>query len=350
MLKRLWYKTWPKMAVTLCGVALYLAAIGVDQEARHLSSLLIGISAALIAVPVMFVAYDFWQERSNRQLNQEAFGYAGNEMGRIMLRVKGLMSALLYGYFIYFDPDDIQVDDRDFHRHIIRMNETSKIRPDEDGQLYQEKFQLSDYDFGEPDDICAIEKDEVVPILNEVRYLGYQIQDLEIDEAIDELEELLKNYFIMRRLDDQQSAVIVHLLQSLKMLDNILSQREDLFLCADLEVTGFKVQSEGTEHKARNLKMYSLYYTEEDLGQSTQPPQEQHALEGPYVPYEQLLDRKILEDPDEDSLLKVYVVNPDFYIIFGDLITEVLSCVRDWRETREGSVVVDYERGRITPL
>jgi hypothetical protein len=203
MLKKIWYKAWPKLAVTLCGMALYLAAIGVDKEAKHLSSLLISISAALIAVPVMFVAYDFWQERSNRRLNQEAFDYAGNEMGRIMLKVKALMSTLVYGYFAYFDPDDVQVDDSDGTRHIIRMNEMSKMRSDEDGRPYQKKYQQPDYDFGEPDDICDIEKDEVVPILNKVRYLGYQIQDLGIDEAIAELDGFLKNYFIMCRLDDQ---------------------------------------------------------------------------------------------------------------------------------------------------
>ncbi|WP_027371290.1 hypothetical protein [Desulfovermiculus halophilus] len=77
MLKRIWYKTWPKLAVTLCGVALYLAAITVEGQTEHLSSLLTSISAALVAVPVMVVAYDFWQERSNRQLNQEPFGYDG---------------------------------------------------------------------------------------------------------------------------------------------------------------------------------------------------------------------------------------------------------------------------------
>jgi len=193
MLKRIWYKTWPKLAVTLCGVALYLAAIVVEGQTGHLSSLLTSISAALIAVPVMVVAYDFWQERSNRQLNQEAFGYAGNEMGRIMLQVKGLMATLLYGYFVHFDPEDVVIDDKNIHQHSIHMHEASKIRLDEDGEPYQEKYQLPDYDFDEPEDICSIEKDEVVPILNEVRYLGYQIQDLGIDKAIAELDELLSD-------------------------------------------------------------------------------------------------------------------------------------------------------------
>lgn len=28
--------------------------------------------------------------------------------------------------------------------------------------------------------------------------------------------------------------------------------------------------------------------------------------------------------------------------VFGDLITEVLSCIRDWRETSAGSVYTDH--------
>jgi len=142
----------------------------------------------------------------------------------------------------------------------------------------------------------------------------------------------------------------MHLLKSLKMLDTFLSRREDLFLGTDLEVVGFKVQSDHTDIQPGNSQVCSLYYTDEDFLGGPQSTEDQQGKESSDTHYEQLLDQKIFDEADEGSLLRVYVVNPDLCIIFGDLITEVLGCVKKWRETREGSVVVDYAQGKIRPL
>jgi len=351
-LKRLWYKIWPKVVVALCGAALFLAAVQLlDGQGDDLKNLLIGISAALISVPVIFIAYDLWNEKSQRLLNEEAFSYAGNEMGQIMLKVKGQMSVLLEGYGAFFEQDEVMIDDRDFTRHIIRMKEPAKIKHDEEGEPYQEKYQINGYEFEDQDDICDISKAEVVPVLNEVRYLGYQIADIGLEDAVEVLNDLLKNYFIMHRLDDNQSAVIVHLLEALKMLNHFISiNRDELFLLTDLETLGFDCRKSCTEISSDNFKIYSLYYTEEHLPMEKDKDQYPGKAKSDTKPYQQLLDEKILKAVDEDNLLQVYVVNPDLYIIFGDLITEVLTCVRQWRETRDGSVVIDYDKGVIQPL
>lgn len=47
---------------------------------------------------------------------------------------------------------------------------------------------------------------------------------------------------------------------------------------------------------------------------------------------------------DKKDLLNVYIVNPDYCIIFSDLVHEVLSCVKDWIDS---GVYVDYSTARI---
>jgi len=44
------------------------------------------------------------------------------------------------------------------------------------------------------------------------------------------------------------------------------------------------------------------------------------------------------------------IVNPDYYTVFSDLINEVLSCIRDWRWTNAGFVVVDFDSAQVRRL
>ena len=40
------------------------------------------------------------------------------------------------------------------------------------------------------------------------------------------------------------------------------------------------------------------------------------------------------------------IINPDYYAIFGDLVQEVLSCIKDWKEN-DGGVYVDYTSAKV---
>jgi len=345
-LKKIWFKTWPKAAVAACGVGLFLLSYFFSENIRNL---LISISAALISVPVIFVAYELWNEKSHRQLNEDVYQYAENEMSQIMLKMKKHMSILVYGYCVYFDYNDIAIDDSNPCSHVIKMNETSKIISDEDGATYQLKYQMEECAESEHDDICEIDKAGIVPIMADVRYLGYQIVDIQLDDIIDDLNELLKNYFIMSRLDDYESSIIVHLLEAAKMLNNLLTvAKDDLFLPTDLNVVGFKCAASDKKTGINDFNIYSLYYTEED--NQTANAKSTNLDESKTQPYEQLLDKKILDETYSDRLMAVYVVNPDRYIILGDLVTEVLSCINEWRKTNAGGVVVDYEYASIRGL
>jgi hypothetical protein len=358
-LKRILLKTWPKIIVALVGVLIYLSAIRLSGD---IEGLLVNIAASLISIPIIFIAYDLWNEKIHRALNENVYRYAENEISQVMLEIRRYMEMFLKGFCVYFDDDDIVLEESDPNNFILKMKDTSKILYDEDKDPYQLKYQLEDYDEDEDDrfDIYGLEKDTVVPVIEEVQYLGYQVVDIDLEDIVESLNELLKNSFIMERMDDEEVSVIIHLLEAFKMLQTFVEgHRDDLFLRTDLKVKGFVCKvSEPKESPIGTVKLYSLYYREEaDVKEQARVKQTKKSMqtkskESTREPsYEQLLDEKILpnvkENVKENELLSVYVVNPDYYIIFGDLITEIIECIRDWRKTRAGAVVTDYESGRI---
>jgi hypothetical protein len=282
-----------------------------------------------------------WNDKSHKALNENVYRYAENEMGRAMLEIKAQMEMLLEGYCVYFDAGDVVLEDSGQGNYILQMRDEAKILYDEDGMPYQRKYQV-DYDGefeADESDIEEYDIHTVFSIITDVQYLGYQICDIQFEDAIHRLDELIRNSFIMERMDDEENSVIIHLLEALRMLHSFVElHRQDLFLRTDITVQGF--EWELLKHQnalSGTIGLYRLYYREKEEGSEK-------------LVYEQVLDEKVIIDAEENNLLSVYIVNPDYYTIFSDLINEVLSCIRDWRRTNAGSVVVEFDSAQIRRL
>ncbi|GLI45435.1 hypothetical protein [Methanoculleus bourgensis] len=317
-LRRMWLRAWPKLAVAVFGAILYIFAVNFAGDTKEL---LINVAATLIAIPVIVVTYELWNDKSHKALNKNVYRYAENEMGQAMLGIKAQMEMLLEGYCVYFDAGDVVLDDSGQGNYILRMRDETKILYDEDGTPYQRKYQV-DYDGGfeadEPD-IQEYDISTVFTLITDVQYLGYQISDIQFEDAVHRLDELIKNSFIMERMDDEENSVIIHLLEALNMLHSFVElHRQDLFLRTDITVRGFAWDLLKHQNVILGaIGLYRLYYREKEEGSEK-------------MVYEQAPDEKVMINAEENSLLSVYIVNPDYYTIFSDLITEVLSCIRDW--------------------
>gem|GEM_PF-3378431 len=337
-LRRIWLKAWPKLVVAVFGAILYIFAVNLSGDIKDL---LVDVAAALIAIPLIVVTYELWNDKSHKALNENVYRYAENEMGRAMLEIKAQMEMLLEGYCVYFDAGDVVLEDSGQGNYILQMRDEAKILYDEDGMPYQRKYQV-DYDGefeADESDIEEYDIHTVFSIITDVQYLGYQICDIQFEDAIHRLDELIRNSFIMERMDDEENSVIIHLLEALRMLHSFVElHRQDLFLRTDITVQGF--EWELLKHQnalSGTIGLYRLYYREKEEGSEK-------------LVYEQVLDEKVIIDAEENNLLSVYIVNPDYYTIFSDLINEVLSCIRDWRRTNAGSVVVDFDSAQIRRL
>ncbi len=326
--KRIWLKTWPKIVVMVIGILSYLGAVRLNED---LKGLLINIAATLISIPIIFILYDIWNERSHRVINERVYRYAENEMSLAMLKIRKQMELLLYGLAVYFEPGDFIIDDTDFINQTVRLNDEAKIVYDEDGDPYQRKYQIEDYEDEYREDIYSYEKDTVVSAMADVNYLGFQVLYIDMEDIVGLIDELINNSFIMERMDDTETEVIVHLAEALRLLNAFTAiNHNNLFLKSNIKVNGFEIYKAASQFE--RLNYYTLFYRER---------------EDQKIVYEQELDKRVLPDIADEDLLAVYVVNPDRYIILGDLLTEVISCIDDWRKTGAGSIYTDHESGYI---
>lgn len=72
--------------------------------------------------------------------------------------------------------------------------------------------------------------------------------------------------------------------------------------------------------------------------------------DGKHLGYEQVLDIKTgLDGLKNKAMLQVYAINPDYYFIFADLISDVLEFIQQWK-TVSGGFVVDYQASRMGGL
>lgn len=218
---------------------MYIFAVNLSGDIKEL---LVNVVAALIAIPIIVVTYELWNDKSHKALNEDVYRYAENEMGQAMLEIKARMEMLLEGYCVYFDAGDVVLEDSGQGNYILQMRDEAKILYDEDGMPYQRKYHI-DYDGefeADESDIEEYDIHTVFSIITDVQYLGYQISNVQFEDAIHRLDELIKNSFIMERMDDEENSVIIHLLEALRMLHSFVElHRQDLFLRTDINGSGF---------------------------------------------------------------------------------------------------------------
>lgn len=303
-------KILPKLIIVFVGFGLFFISDIYLKD--NIQGLFINISATLISIPIVFIVYEIWQEKTHRKLNESVYSFAKNEMTQNLLKIKEQMKFFMEGAFVYFVNNDIVIDDEDIGNIKLTMREKNQIE-----NIDEEEFENNE------DDIYSFEKDTIVPLIYDNRYLYFQILDLDISYLVEDMEKVLNNSFIMERLDDEKTQIIVHLIEALKMLDSFINLHDDLFLKTDIKIDNMEIEK-------IDKNIYQLVYKEKD--------------------YKQILEiKEIFHKIKVDKLSKVYIINPDYCAIFGDLVHEVLDCIKNWIDSGE-SIFVDYATAKIGKL
>lgn len=303
-------KILPKLIIVFVGFGLFFISDIYLKD--NIQGLFINISATLISIPIVFIVYEIWQEKTHRKLNESVYSFAKNEMTQNLLKIKEQMKFFMEGAFVYFGNNDIVIDDEDIGNIKLTMREKNQIE-----NIDEEEFENNE------DDIYSFEKDTIVPLIYDNRYLYFQILDLDISYLVEDMEKVLNNSFIMERLDDEKTQIIVHLIEALKMFDSFINLHDNLFLKTDIKIDNIEVEK-------IDKNIYQLVYKEKN--------------------YKQILEiKQIFHKIKVDKLSKVYIVNPDYCTIFGDLVHEVLDCIKDWIDSGE-SIFIDYSTAKIGKL
>lgn len=303
-------KILPKLIIVFVGFGLFFISDIYLKD--NIQGLFINISATLISIPIVFIVYEIWQEKTHRKLNESVYSFAKNEMTQNLLKIKEQMKFFMEGAFVYFGNNDIVIDDEDIGNIKLTMREKNQIE-----NIDEEEFENNE------DDIYSFEKDTIVPLIYDNRYLYFQILDLDISYLVEDMEKVLNNSFIMERLDDEKTQIIVHLIEALKMLDSFINLHDDLFLKTDIKIDNMEIEK-------IDKNIYQLVYKEKD--------------------YKQILEiKEIFHKTKVYKLSKVYIINPDYCAVFGDLVHEVLDCIKNWIDSGE-SIFVDYATAKIGKL
>lgn len=326
---RLWLKTWPKLLVAICGLAVY-ASSGWLPEAHQ--ALCQSIAVNLISIPIIFILYDIWNGKSHRKLYEHVYRYAGNEMSLAMSAAKREVESLAYGLYSLLDNTGCLVDDSDSQRMKVVLREGCRVATDEEGEEF-----LTEYGWGIADahdtsqDIYSFDVATIVPVVSEARYLGYQVKGLHVSSVVERVDGLIRNSFVMERMDDKEASIIVRFHQSLRMLQSFLDLHEDdLFCRTDINIEGF--HAEIAKEPRFGFCPVDLYLT---------PAKPEGGL------YKTLVASSLLQSDDLEQLTDIYVINPDYYVIFGDLIVAVADCIRDWKKETDHGGYVNFEDARV---
>lgn len=211
MSKKILLKLLPYLAAIITGGIFYFLAIELDQKYYDL---LINISATFFAIPLLYFFYETAKSFSHKRLNREIFDYAKMQMDRELLSILNQLQKVVY-----------TLEEKEFSSKAIN------------------KF-------------LSLQKNEIVTQIKENKYLGFQIfKNWEISEK--GLHEILKNPFILEKLDDEQIISIISILKGLRQLESI-QKIDNLYIDIKEKAEGYKVQS-GIGMNTENKKFPDRY-------------------------------------------------------------------------------------------
>jgi hypothetical protein len=305
-LKTTIHSLWPKLLVIVAGFGLY--GLAVTWLQGEFKSLVIGIGGGLVSIPLAFIFYEIWQEKSHRKLNNSVYEFAENQMRVSIRAVKSKLELLVGGAFAYFESGRFLVDDADVEnlKIYVQEEEAENVEPDIDNLL----------DF---------ERESIFEALVDGRYLAFQLTDLSLGEELNRLEGLLSNAFIMERLSDSQVRAIIHLIEVVKMLEAFLALHHDVFLKSSVKLHGFRTE---IIQQGLSALIFDNPGTDESVTLDIKPAGEMQPSAEP---------------------LNAYVVNPDCYAALSDLVYDVVEGINGWKSVSD-PVYMDHEAGRIGAL
>lgn len=180
-------KTLPYLASFLTGIFFYWLSL---YRTDNLSSLLINIASAFIAIPFLYFIYELSKSYSHRKINSEIYDYAKKKIDKDIISLAKQIMILIYPY--YYTNTSI----RDITRLLsISLNDLSE-------QLSRNKF------------------------------VGFQIFK-NYSEIYRNIERVFDSPFILNRLSEQQITSVIKLIKSLHSLEDVIVNVPDLFIITE---------------------------------------------------------------------------------------------------------------------
>jgi hypothetical protein len=283
MFKKKLLKSTPYFAAIITGGIFYSLAILLDEK---FYDLLINISAAFFAIPLLYFFYETAKSFSHKKLNREIFDYAKMQVDRELLSILNQLQKIVF-----------TLEEKDFSNEAVN------------------KF-------------LSCKKEDLENKLQTNRYLGFQVfKHWEISEK--GLHDLLKNPFILERMEDEQITAVIGILKSLRDIEAI-QKIDELYIEVDEIAKGYKIQS-GIEISSENKKF----------------PDRQmllkHLAKDKFVVY----DFGDIPKYNLEKCLKYFKVNNKLTKLYAEVIFDLLKDINCWLDTTGLEFIIDTKMFKI---
>lgn len=283
MFKKILLKSLPYLAAIITGGIFYFIATCL---VANLHDLLINIAAAFFAIPLLYFFYETTKSFSHKKLNKEIYDYAKMLVDRELLSVLNQLQKIVY-----------TLEEKDFSNEAIN-------------------------------NFLSLKKEKLENQLRNNKYLGFQIfKHWEISEKA--LHELLKNSFILEKMEDEQIIAIIGVLKSLRALEAI-QKIDELYIETEETAKGYKVQN-GLDMGSGNKKFPDRHILLK------------HLTEDKFVVH----DFGDISKYNLEKCLKYYIINNKVLNYYTEVIFDLLSDINSWLDVTGLEFIIDTKMFRI---
>ncbi len=282
MFKKILLKTLPYLVALIIGFILYfLSSLNIK-----LHDLIINIATAFIAIPLLYFFYETVKSFSHKKLNKEIIDYAKMLVDREFLSVLNQLQKIVYS-----------LEKKEFSSKAIN-------------------------------NFLSLKKEILENQLSTNKYLGFQVfKHWEISEKA--LQELLKNPFILEKMEDEQIIAIISVLKCLRELDSAQKINE-LYIDTHEVAQGYKLES-GKDMNPENKEFPDRYILLKHLSK----------------------DEFIVDDfgdiPKYNLVkcLKYYKINTKLLSYYIEIIFVLITGINSWLKVTGFEFIIDTKMFRI---
>ena len=280
-MKKAFIKLWPYLICLLTGVGILFIGSGLKKDYAEYKALLQNISAAFIAIPLLYFIYELSKRSSKKKLTKELFNYAKMQVDRELLT-------------------------------IVRQL-TKIVQP----------YNLHDFSFKGLNSFLSFTEEQIKNILKNNKYLGFQIfRHWSVSQKA--LESILDSPFILQILDDDQIISLIAILLEIRAFHFIQRQLNDFYEDTGDISNDYKIKK-GSELNEKNTKFPDRYILLKPLD------------EDKYI----VFDFGDFNQYHYDKLLNIYTVSEKFLPQYAKIVSDFLKEINHWLENTGKTILVD---------
>lgn len=282
-IRKTFLRVFPYLTSILAGLLFYLIGIRLSENFK---GLFVSISAAFLAIPFIYLFYQVAQKFSKKKLNKEISDYAKMQIDREILSIINQLSKIVY-----------PLEERDMTLKGI-------------------------------DNFLSIKGGNIKENISKKEYFGFQVfKKWDVSES--NLHEILRNPYILSKLEDEQIIAVIQLIKSIRQLEQV-QKIKDLYIKTDKTASSFKIVS-GKDLNERNVEFPDRYLLLKDLGDKK------------FL----VLDFGDFPQYSIDKLLQIFKIADKYIDIYADAIFDLISEINNWVNLTGEEFLVDTKMFRL---